>query len=398
MTAPGGLTELGTAAGGWEKRVAAVIGEIGMPSVIADASPTNARELRMPDWPAVPSRIRACLGRDRADRLCEARQTGRPVFQEEYAEWRLVRDEHGPVRFELTTEFSDYWELLARHVPGVALEEIGKFARAEVPVESVFGNHDPFGANSTEDARAVAFMATMLGRDLKGETIGEPGPLNDGSQAITCLSRRDNTLGALIRLAAAAAGRPQLVVDRTSGEVRFPSGSEAIPELPEGAAQDCRNSDPIVTERVVRLATEGRPIRLDDPVGVYIVDVQESELLGPDDEPLPRDWLKRSRQGAPLPDGLPRHQRLDLEIPEEAGFKLADVRSARTGRSIKHGAQIAELVQIGVYLQVGERDAVQVEVSRRPAPEVDSCSERRDCEGERELAGKLEPQIPWASP
>ncbi len=393
MAAPGGLTELGEDAGAWDARVADKVARAGAPLALTAAGRGNATELRVPDWPAVPARIRACLGRQRADRLMDTTtesggDLGRTMLQEEYAEWRVVRDDRGPVRFELTTELSDYWELLARHAPRTALDLVSGFAGHQVPAEALFGDHDPFGAASTGDERAAAFNATMLGIDRRGERVARRGPYNDGTAAITCLARGDNTLAALVRLVAGAAV-PRLVLDSTGEGVRFPSGSEAIAWMPTGSAQDCRNSDPVVVERLTRLATEGRPIRFDDPVGVYILDVQGFDLLCPGDEPLPREWLELSRQGE-LADGLARHQRLTLDIPADAGFSLAQLRSARTGRTIEHGAQIAELVQLGVYLRVGDRESVPVDVSPRPAPETPACGGDAACEGVRRDASRLE--------
>ncbi|HEX5375846.1 MAG TPA: hypothetical protein VFW48_06785 [Solirubrobacterales bacterium] len=391
---PGGLTELGAAAGAWGVRVEEVLGGIDLPAALREARAENANELRLPDWPAVPARIRACLGRERADRLCDVRageegDVGRRGFQEEYAEWRVVRDAAGgPVRFELTTELPEYWEVLAGHAPAVALERIGEFAGAEVPPTAVFGDHDPFAARSTERDRADAFRLQMLGWDRAGRRVRPPSPLNNGIEAIACLSRGDNTLSALLTLTAAAAS-PQLVLDVESGEARFPSGAEAIPDLPPNCATDCRNSDPIVVERVVRLATEGRPIRFDDPLGVYILEVQGAELLDPGGQPLPRECFKLSRQGPGSPDDLPRHQRLELEIPAAAGFSLSEVRVARTGMPIQHGSQIAELVQLGVYLRVGRRGQLPVTVSPRPAPPVAACAEPAACAKVVEAAAKI---------
>lgn len=394
MTAPGGLSELGNARGAWEARVADVIQAAKPPVHLTAANPANATELRVPDWPAVPARIRACLGRERADQLFDQRvdgvaDAGRRQFQEEYAEWRLVCDEHGSIRFELTTELSDYWELLARHAPQTAIDLVSEFAREPVPPSAVFGDHDPFSKTSTQDGRAAGFSEQMLGRDLDGRELGPPGPYNNGVQAITCLSRRDNTLESLVNLVAAAA-TPQLVVDAESKEPRFPSGSEAIPKLRPGSAQDCRNSDPVVVERIVRLATEGRLIRFDDPIGIYILDVQSHELVAPDDEPLPREWFNLSRQGPEGANGLPRHQRLVLEVPPEAGFSLSQVRAQRSGNSITNGAQIAELVELGVYVRVSERDQIPGSVAPHTPVPLPPCTERTNCREVREAARRLE--------
>lgn len=397
MSCPGGLREWDSAERDWSERVAKVAGQIGLLPQLAKADASNATELRMPDWPAVPARIRACLGRERADRLLDARGAsnvgmGRVAFQEEYAEWRLVMGHAGPVRFELTTELADYWELLARHNPAKVVELVGDFAREDVDPAAVFGPHDPFDKTSTEDSRADAFLETMLGRSSVGEGPTKPGPYNNGAKAIAFLSRTDNTLGALINLVAAAAAAPQLIVDAESKEGRFPSGSEAISALEEKGAQDCRNSDPVVVERIVRLATEGRLIRFDDPIGIYIVDVQTAELVGPRGERIPREWWNLGRQ-EPGIDGLPRFQRLALEIPEKAGFGLWQIRSRRTGRPVARGAELAELVQLGVYVRVSEPEQLHIAIPLRPARPIISCHDRLACTSLRELAQDVEGAI-----
>lgn len=394
MTAPGGLVELGERVSTWDAKVGEVAGRLNLSPALSAADRDNAKELRVPDWPAVPARIRACLGRARADRLLDARNasgdTGRSLFQEEYAEWRVVRDADGPVRFELTTELADYWELLARYDPARLVELVGDFAddSSVTPIE-VFGGHDPFADTSTKDDRAEAFSRAFVGRNLEGKSIGRPREFNNGERAITCLSRDDNTLGALINLVAASA-KPILIVDSKSDEPRFPSGSEAIPQLRAGAAQDCRASDPLVVERIVRVATEGRLVRFDDPIGIYIVAVQRHDLLDPDGQPVPEDWLQLTRHGPSLGDSLARHQRLKLEAPRDARFKLSDLRSRRTGERIAMGAQIAELIELGVYVRVSEPDRLPIDAPPRPQPRLTPCARRDECAQVEADAARLE--------
>jgi hypothetical protein len=229
---------------------------------------------------------------------------------------------------------------------------------------------------------------TMLGGDSDERA---PGTYNNGLTAITCLSHGDNTLAALINLVAASV-RPMLVHDPASGELRFPSGSEAITRLPPGVAQDCRNADPLVVERIVRLATEGRLIRFDNPIGVYIFGVQHHELLTPADEPVPREWFRRSRgvDAVDAGDGLARHQRIEFEVPPTEGFQLSDLRSRRTGRAIRWGAEIAELLQLGVYVRVSGKDATRVEPALLPPMRFEPCVERACCAAVRERAARLE--------
>jgi len=395
VAAPGGLTELNEELGRWDARVAEVTASLKPPPNFTLADRTNATELRIPDWPAVPVRARACLGDARADRLCDAHapsgETGRMLFEEEYAEWRVLRDEDGPTRFELTTELGDYWLLLARHHPELLLELVADFAGLpSLELAEVFGAPDLESRDSAEGIRAEAFSRRFLGRSLNDESWqGRPGPFNNGERAITCLSRSDNSLFALLNLVVASAV-PLRVRDREDEELRFPSASEAIPELAAGAAQDCRASDALVVERIVRLATEGRLIRFDDPIGIYVAAVQSHDLLDPGGDPIPDEWFERTRQGPPVGDGLARYQRLTLEVPRAAGFKLSDVVSRRSGQKIRWGAQVAELVELAVYVRVGDAGSVPAEAKLLPPCDLEPCPGRPECQELARSAGLLE--------
>jgi len=393
VAAPGGLTELGEKVGCWDAYVAAVTNSLKPPPSLTEANARNATELRVPDWPAVPVRARSCLGGIRADRLFDARapcgETGGTLFQEEYAEWRVVRDEEGPTQFELTTEVADYWLLLARYRPERLVDLVADFAGVpSLDPSEVFGEPDPLSAE--EDVRAEAFSRRFLGRSLTDEEWrGLPGSFNNGERAITCLSRPDNSLHALIKLVVASAVALQ-TRDTKDGELRFPSGSEAIPHLAEDSAQDCRASDPLVAERIVRVATEGRPIRFDDPIGIYVVAVQSEDLLDPGGQPIPDDWVRRRRQGPALPDGLARHQRIELEVPKEAGFKLSELVSRRTGQRIQRGAQLAELVELAVYVRVGDAGRVPVKSRLLPRTDPEPCDGRPECRKLEKRAALIE--------
>jgi hypothetical protein len=395
VAAPGGLTELGDRLDRWDAHVAEVTASLKPPPSLAEANRTNATELRVPDWPAMPVRARACLGDLRADRLCDARapsgETGRSPFQEEYAEWRVLRDVDGPTRFELTTELGDYWLLLARHRPERLVELVSGFASVpSLEPTEVFGEPDPLLADSPEDARAEAFSRRFLGRSLTDKAWrGLPESFNNGERAITCLSRSDNSLFALINLVVASAVALR-IQDRKDGEFRFPSGSEAIPHLAKRSAQDCRASDPLVAERIVRVATEGRPIRFDDPIGIYVVAVQSENLLDPGGQPIPDEWVQRGRQGPPLADGLARHQRIALEVPREAGFKLSDLVSRRSGKKIQWGAQLAELVELAVYVRVGDAGSVPVKPRLLPPTDPEPCRGRAECQDLERSAALIE--------
>jgi hypothetical protein len=368
---PGGLDELGPEGRrAWDAVVARTFGRVlaelesegrGPQGLATDA--TVVPDVRTTDWPAFPVRIAARLGAGHALRLLDCRppgagDVGRARHQEEYAEWRLIRDGDEVRGIELTTELREYWRVLAAHEPRRTRELVAELAGAEdIAWDGIYGALDPVAAATTPEDRARAFTATMLpttARDVDARVaMASVSRFNDGRAALCCMIQPSNTLHALVSLVASAA-RPHLVTDSVTGRTRFPSGSEAIVAL-GAAAQDGRNSDPVLVERIVRFVTEGRSIGLDDPLGIYVHDLQRHELAQPGGEDVPAEWVELSRGvGADdADDGRSRYQRLKLELPHDADFALSDLVIRRTGERLRFGGQIAELVELAVYVRSG---------------------------------------------
>jgi hypothetical protein len=134
-----------------------------------------------------------------------------------------------------------------------------------------------------------------------------------------------------------------------------------------GTAVAGRASDPVIVERLGRLAFERRLVAFDDPVGVYVQGVEHTRLRTPEGSPVPPEWFAASRGVAG------RHQRLVLEVPAGEGFRVSDLVDAATERPIRHGAQIAELVQLRVPLRTSAAGAARAHPgleprARRPVP------------------------------
>lgn len=390
MEPPGRLDELGPEGrGAWDKRVATTLqteldrlAEEGKPPDLLTTDLGRTPDVLAPDWPAFPARAGACLGAERALALLDWRppgegDLGRIRHQDEYLEWRLVREGKDVRRFEMTTEFCEYWQVLAAHEPARTLSLVADFAREpEIPWQAVYGYLDPFALAVTPQDRQAAFAKTMLPpeRMASREALKRVSRYNDGTSALCCMVQPSNTLDALLALVASAA-RPLLVRDPTTQRARFASGSEAISAL-GAAAVDGRNSDPLVVERVTRLATERRPIAADDPVGVYIRGVQHHELAQPDGTDVPESWFEFGRgvAAAEAPDGLQRCQRLIFEAPPDTDFALSDLVVRRTGEKLRFGGQLAALVQLVVYLRSGAPEGAVVTESIDP-PQADCQAE-----------------------
>jgi hypothetical protein len=333
------------------------------------------------DWGAYPVRVEACLGsRRNADRMLDwvgpQGQIGRAKYQEEYAEWRVVTDAAGAIRrFELTTEFPEYWLTLAAHHPLKVVELVRRFSGDEtVSAAALYGGVDPF--DLSPDERRNAFEDAMLPRGGRAPW----SPYNNGEKAICFMSQGANTLGALIGLVKAAAFP---YVEEGSNEPLNGSQAIATGDL-GGAAVACRNSDPTAVGATVGLAVQGRLFALDDPVGVYIQSVDNAALAQPDGSDVPLEWFQFQRGSRP-PESKERSQRLVLEVPPEAGFTISELVENETGENIRYGGQIAALVQLGVYARVSTDGQRPVEPELRPhaVPEIVPCDQHPDCEGIR---------------
>jgi hypothetical protein len=375
---PGGLSDFeGDAQREWDGLVDDLLARHDSPHLLAAADDRTPSVIQV-DWGGFPVRISRCL-QSTADalRLLDWRtpqgDVGRALLQEEYVEWRVVRSPEGRLRrVEMTTELPDYWLTLAAHHPLKALELVRRFAgERSVSPRAVFGGVDPFARRTTPDQRRVGFEDAMLPRGGRAPW----SPYNNGERAICFMSQGANTLGALIGLVAAAA-HPFAA----EGDGRPLSGPEAIATGTQ-AAQACRNSDPTAVGATIGLAHQGRLIALDDPIGIYIRGVQADRLLQPDGEPVPADWFQLQRGSRPhAGQGLERSQRLAFEVPPGLGFDVADLVDGDTGQPVEHGGQVADLVQLAVYLRISPPGQVPVEPRLLPLPRVTPCEQDESCE------------------
>lgn len=380
MREPGGLTALGASgASEWSRRIKECL-----EGALARAanSRLNSRDAAMThramcDWAGLPARVTSCLGRANALDLLDwegddLAYTGR-ALQDEYFEWRVVRSPAGLVqRVEFTTELPDYWRVLAAYEPNRLLDLVAEFAgEASVSPSAAYGSFDPFASDVTPDEREWAFALTMLppaGRS----------PYNSGSKALCCMAQRTNSLEAIIRLAVEGACR-RVLRDSSDGRLRCPTSSEVIPLLEEAAVLG-RGSDPIIVERLTRLAFEERLVALDDPLGIYIQSIQHTRLRTPDGEIVPPEWFSFSRGLSPeeSDDGRPRFQRLSVEVPQREGYSLGDVIDVATEQPIRYGGQVADLVQLAVFFRTSDPTvSVDDQVSISPVGGVVPCEEIR---------------------
>jgi hypothetical protein len=394
---PGDLQELDTdGAAAWSVRVKACVEAATAPlekttlfAPEVDGAASDA--FPVADWLGFPARIASCIKRQQTVELLDEqtnRHGGRSL-QEEYLEWRVVRDPESPGkirRIEFTTELPEYWQVLAAREPDRTLGLIAEFAGEEqVPAEVAYGLLDPFADDATPDSRARAFGGRMLSLD-------SANPYSDGRRAICCMLQPSNTLEALTRLATIAT-TPRAIRDARSSQIRCLTCSEAIP-LFAGAAQSGRASDPVLVERLGRLAFEGRRVALDDPVGIYIQDVEHTRLLTPDGSAVPREWFEFSR-GSLGDDGRARYQRLVFEVPAEETFTISELVDVATERPLRYGGEAADLIRLALFVRTSEAPATvshELVTLADPDKDCDGCADVR----RRNAALRAKPGVPAA--
>jgi hypothetical protein len=326
------------------------------------------------DWGAYPVRIRSCLSRpEQAHRLLDwttrTGDKGRDLYQEEYFEWRVVRDRNDRiVRIEMTTELPEYWETLAAYHPRKTLQLVESLAGEKPDTKDVYGRLDPFAASATPSKRRNAFASKMR----------YPGanwsPYNNGQKGLCFMSQEFNTLSAAILLVAYAAF-PFVTRDSASSPWRKMTGPEAIATGTQSAVS-CRNSDPTIVGACIGLAFDGRAFAFADPVGIYIINVDHSAIRKPDGSAVPRSWFRFSRGSR---TGLPLSQRLVFQVPKSQGFTISDLIDSTTDKEIRYGGQIADLVQLGVHLRISDTDEITSQQQRHPLPDVVPCHRDPGC-------------------
>jgi hypothetical protein len=386
MRQPGDLDDLGSASADvWRERVASALAHAsrdvaGKPFVRIEIDDPDS-EVTIPDWGGFPVRVSDCLTRKRALELLDAPGEtiidGGRGLQEEYLEWRVTRSNGVVDKVELTSELPDYWRTLAAHEPARLLELVGEFAGENVSAADVYGIYDPSASGATPANREQAFAATML----HGSS-----PYNDGRRAICCMAQRSNDLEALFSLAVAATNC-RVIRDASGEQLRCLTCYEAIPLLGE-AAQLGRGSDPVLVERFGRLAYEGRQVAFEQPIGVYLQSVEHTRLRTPSGEAVPEEWFTFSRGTEASADGGPRYQRLTFEVPPGNGCAAGDLIDVATERKIRFGGEIAELVNLVVFLRVTKPEVIAVDRAT-PTPLTPPATDPEGCTEVRERAREL---------
>ena len=202
-----------------------------------DITPEQGLEVATVPWLAFPRLANQPLDVIDADRF---------RLQEEYAEWQVEVTNGQITRVIFTTEFTEYYRVLAQ----VSTAALVAGIQAVIPTANPT-NAELYGAGFNPELASGRSRAEAFRRNLRNN------PWRKGEKGILCLGHRVNTLEALIGLL-----EPCAIPNRS-----IPSSAICMtPSCVPG-----RNSDPIVCQAAQELAREPRGLSLQDPPGIEIL-------------------------------------------------------------------------------------------------------------------------------
>ena len=323
------------------------------PDAIANATPTATVK-----WFADPVEPVSCLNRQAAQELSDWDVRGRHRLHNEYAEYRIIRQQDPasgrlrPKRVEVTTELREYWVCVARIDPAAVRAMAKEVLGSEPSFEDLFGVADPEALTPAE--REIAFSRTVAGNggDRQLEAQGVPsqptGTLN--TERALFMSHPINGLDDLIYIVMFGAKPYARVV---GGQLR-PATRNQIFRAFGVEHLACRHADPAAAIGAHTQVFNGRPVGFANPLGVYMINFAR-EVFSLRGAALPDDWVQFSRGQ----NGL--FQRLEFGPPDDAAEFLDDIEVEVGGQPqvVTGGYQVLQRLEVGPVVLVGAAPPVQ---------------------------------------
>lgn len=362
-------------------------------------------------WAADPAEPNFCFDPRTAQQLSDWRlASGHPVHSalsvrgrrethNEYCEYRIVfrsdqNDNLRPKRVIFTTELREYWTTLATHAPDRLRHASRDALGREVEWSELYGPgiSDP---TALFEAERLALFATWVaggGSDRQLLQAGVPthpiGALNNENALF--MSHQINGLDDLLYIVLYGAhpyarrdagGWIRATKDEIFNKSHFDESSPPIQLA-------CRHADPAAALGAAGQAFEGRQIGFANPLGMYLLGFAWKDFLV-DGEPIPDEWVRFSRGASEK-----LHQRLEFGPGDDDPHFLDEITVGDEEVPLKGGFQIAQRIEVGPWLRIGQANAVtdaeyqRFEVQKLDAPY--NCAQAPVCRRLRRIREEYE--------
>lgn len=261
----------------------------------------NIAAAKIMTWMALPRRVLLPNNRDDKTavyKICDQTNRKDPNHaQDEYFEWFVHRNQAKKItKVTFVTELRYYYEELWQVDPNAVVKVYKKYVSPQVKkadLQKPDGSYDY--TNDWNTSRGILHYTRLI-----------------------------NSLGAAIGLAKDFESRK--TVDNYASTPPFATTTTSV--------------DPRVNYDIHMLERKKLFVTLKEPIGIYIVDWDNTGITRPDGRPAPRSWwkIRRGKKGMVL--------RLDYEVPKNLGFVVGDLTLG--GHPVKYGAQLAEQITVGL--------------------------------------------------
>ncbi len=279
--------------------------------------PAGQKSIVNVTWGGFPNVLVAKYGK--ANALQRADQSQRRSNQDEYLEWAVHRDEStGKIKEVIfTSEGPEYWATISEDKQ-LLLNLYKKLASPDVELSDLFSSNGQYNRfNKWNLSHAIHLIQPA--NTLYAETI----LASDGSVL------RKNNNNSIITNA------NELICCAAYGEPN-------------------RNSDPTIGARINSAVRNGSWVSLNDPIGLYINDIDTSSFQKPDGSPIvdfkDKYWkvIRGSQENSTI-------LRASVKVPEGEMYDgkqmlLGDL--LVNGEPLQYGGQIADVITVGLYAVV----------------------------------------------
>ena len=277
--------------------------------------PSGQKSVVNVTWGGFPNVLLAKYGKENALQIADQDR----LYQDEYLEWAVHKDEStGKIKEVIfTCESPEYWATISEDKQ-LLLSLYRNFASPEVELSDLFSSNDVYNRyNKWNLSHAIHLI------------------------------QPNNTLYAEIILASDGS-----ILRKRNNSAIISNANELI--CCAGYGEPNRNSDPTIGARVNSAIRNGNWISLQDPVGLYINDIDTSSFQKPDGSPITdfknRYWnvIRGSQENSTI-------LRASVKVPEGEMFNgrqmlLGDL--LVNGETLQYGGQIVDAITVGLYALV----------------------------------------------